>query len=139
HSSGQTMSDPETEQPPAASLPGDYRPVGGAFDELLEPNGRLRQHWQSLLAYLQRIAPEDVAARRESAQRILREHGATYNTYADAQSPSRPWERDLLPLVIPADEWRQLEAGLLQRARLLNLILADIYGPQTSLKEGLLP
>jgi uncharacterized circularly permuted ATP-grasp superfamily protein/uncharacterized alpha-E superfamily protein len=51
----------------------------------------------------------------------------------------RPWELDLLPLLIPPEEWAGLEAGLQQRAELLNLTLADIYGPQRLLREGFLP
>jgi uncharacterized circularly permuted ATP-grasp superfamily protein/uncharacterized alpha-E superfamily protein len=132
------MSGPE---PPtvASSLLGDYRTCTGAYDELTDTEGRLRPHWTSLLGSLERLSPEELAARQESSQRVIREHGATYNVYADGDRLGRPWSLDLLPLVISAREWRQIEAGLVQRSHLLNLILADIYGPQHLLKSGLIP
>lgn len=77
--------------------------------------------------------------RRESARQLLREHGVTYNVYADGESAERTWELDVLPFVLDPAEWAELEAGLIQRTRLLNLVLADIYGPQQLLKDGLLP
>ena len=51
----------------------------------------------------------------------------------------RPWQLDPIPLLIPPAEWRALEDGLIQRARLLDLILADLYGPQRLLERGFLP
>lgn len=63
----------------------------------------------------------------------------TYNVYADPKGADRPWELDLLPHVIAADEWQQLSAGIAQRARLLNAVLADLYGPQRLISAGLLP
>jgi uncharacterized circularly permuted ATP-grasp superfamily protein len=64
------------------------------------------------------------------AARQIQENGVTYNVYADPKGADRPWELDLLPHVLAADEWQQLSAGIAQRARLLNAVLADLYGPQ---------
>ncbi len=75
----------------------------------------------------------------EDVRQLLREHGVTYNVYADGASAERTWELDMVPLVIDAAEWADLEAGLIQRVRLLNLVLADIYGPQHLVRAGLLP
>ena len=63
----------------------------------------------------------------------------TYNVYRDPQGMDRPWELDMIPLLIPPAEWAQIETALAQRARLLNLVLADVYGPQRLVREGLLP
>jgi uncharacterized circularly permuted ATP-grasp superfamily protein len=71
--------------------------------------------------------------------RQIQENGVTYNVYADPKGADRPWELDLLPHVIAADEWARLSAGIAQRARLLNAVLADLYGPQRLIAEGLLP
>src|ERR1700674_5820477 len=74
-----------------------------------------------------------------SATQRIRENGVTYNVYGDPLGMDRPWNLDAIPLMIPPSEWNQLEAGLIQRARLLNLILADLYGPQRLLRGGLIP
>ena len=72
-------------------------------------------------------------------ERQIREHGITYNVYADAQGVHRPWEVDPIPLVLPADEWATIAAGIEQRADLLNRVLGDLYGPQTLMKGGSIP
>ena len=72
-------------------------------------------------------------------ERQIREHGITYNVYADAQGVHRPWEVDPIPLVLPADEWATIAAGIEQRADLLNRVLGDLYGAQTLMKSGAIP
>lgn len=129
----------ETELPPHLYRRESYRALPDTFDELIGADGLPRLHWRMLLSSLDRLPAEELRARRESARRLLREHGATYNVYADAQGLERPWSLDLLPFIVPPDEWRQIEAGLIQRAQLLNLLVADIYGAQRTISEGLLP
>jgi uncharacterized circularly permuted ATP-grasp superfamily protein/uncharacterized alpha-E superfamily protein len=129
----------EAQTPAADHLLGDYRPPAGVFDELLEPAGEPRPQWSSVLAAFDRLGRTGLKLRWENARRLLREHGVTYNIYGDAQGLERLWELDLVPLVIAPEEWTRIEAGLIQRTRLLNLILADFYGPQRLLREGLLP
>ena len=124
---------------PHPSLLSRYFPFGGAYDEMREADGQTRSHWRKLIGSLQRLTPADLAARRETASRVLRDHGVTYNVYGDGQGLERPWALDLMPLIIPPEEWAGVEAGLIQRTRLLNAVLADIYGPQTLVREGLLP
>jgi uncharacterized circularly permuted ATP-grasp superfamily protein/uncharacterized alpha-E superfamily protein len=131
-----SVPEPPTFEP---SLLGDYRSCPGAYDELTDVEGQVRPHWASLVGSLQRLSPEELVARQESTQRVIREHGATYNVYADGDRLGRPWSLDLLPLVISAREWRHIESGLTQRSHLLNSILTDIYGPQQLLKRGLIP
>ncbi|MDO8280388.1 MAG: circularly permuted type 2 ATP-grasp protein, partial [Burkholderiaceae bacterium] len=63
----------------------------------------------------------------------------TYNVYADADGPQRPWSLDLFPLIISPQDWRYIELGVQQRVRLLDHVMADVYGPQRMLAEGLLP
>ncbi len=134
------MSTVEAEQrPQTAILPGNYQPGAGGYDEMLAADGQLRAHWGTLAGALQRLTIEDFEARRESGRRILREHGATHNIHSDAQGLDRPWELDMLPLLIPPEEWRMIEDGLVQRARLLNVLLADIYGAQRVVREGVVP
>jgi uncharacterized circularly permuted ATP-grasp superfamily protein/uncharacterized alpha-E superfamily protein len=70
---------------------------------------------------------------------MIVENGITYNVYADAQGRDRPWILDPLPYLVSAEEWKTIESGVAQRARLLNALLADLYGPQTLLARGALP
>ncbi|MBK8070691.1 MAG: circularly permuted type 2 ATP-grasp protein [Ramlibacter sp.] len=72
-------------------------------------------------------------------QRQIRDNGVTYNVYADANGPQRPWALDLFPLVVPPQAWQQIETGVLQRVRLLDRVMADVYGPQELLSRALLP
>ncbi len=69
----------------------------------------------------------------------MRDNGVTYNVYADEGGPQRPWSLDLFPLIVSADSWQQLEIGVVQRMRLLEGLMADVYGPQSLLAQGLLP
>ena len=100
---------------------------------------RSAPHWQPLIEYLADGGAE--AARRsvEMTRRLIVENGVTYNVYADPQGRDRPWQLDPLPLLIAADEWRAIEAGVQQRARLLNALLADLYGAQDLIAEGVVP
>jgi uncharacterized circularly permuted ATP-grasp superfamily protein/uncharacterized alpha-E superfamily protein len=74
-----------------------------------------------------------------SLERQIRDNGVTYNVYADENGPQRPWSLDLFPLIIDPDSWQQIETGVLQRMRLLEQVMADVYGPQKLLAQGLIP
>ncbi len=106
---------------------------------MVNGQGRVRPHWKRLLSSLGALDADHMVERRESARRLLRQNGVTYNVHGDPQGIERPWPLDLLPLLIPPEEWRQIEAGVAQRARLLNAVLADLYGPQTLIRSGRLP
>ncbi len=110
-----------------------------AYDEMYAGEGQLLPHWQALMQELDQLGRDGLEHRRQEAQRLLRENGVTFNIYDGLRGASRPWQLDPIPLFISADEWSEIEAGLVQRAELLNLVLADIYGEQKLLKEGLLP
>ncbi|MHA6197611.1 circularly permuted type 2 ATP-grasp protein [Pseudomonas wadenswilerensis] len=116
-----------------------YPPHAAHQHELFAGDGSVRSHWQVPLAHLQQVGAAQLAQRQALLDRQLRENGVTYNIYADPDGADRPWELDLLPQVIPAAEWAELARGLAQRARLLNAVLGDLYGPQRLIGEGLLP
>ena len=117
----------------------DYARVAGVRDEMLGRNGEARPPWRPLCASLQRLGPTELARRWEGARRLIRENGVTYNVYGDPRGTDRPWELDPLPLVLGPEGWTVIRAALAQRARLLDAILADVYGPQRLLREGHLP
>jgi uncharacterized circularly permuted ATP-grasp superfamily protein/uncharacterized alpha-E superfamily protein len=110
------------------------------YDELLDEKGSVRSHWRALIDHV--AAGDGTGAGRRSLEltrRLIVENGVTYNVYADPQGADRPWGLDPLPLVLTAAEWREIEAGVAQRAQLLNALLGDLYGPQRLLAEGVVP
>ena len=116
-----------------------YRPLPGIFDEMVDREGRVRAHWQPLLAMLARLGPSEIGRRFAAADRHLRDSGVFYRVYEDASGAERPWPLSHLPLLIDAAEWQALKAGLVQRAELLEAVLADAYGPANLVREGRLP
>ncbi|MCA3266036.1 MAG: circularly permuted type 2 ATP-grasp protein, partial [Azospirillum sp.] len=109
------------------------------YDEMVTGGGQIRFHWQAIMGALRTLPPGALAERMERARRQYDENGVTYNVFADAAGAARPWQFDLIPLPIPADEWEEIEVALAKRATLLDRVLADLYGPQNLLKERLLP
>ncbi len=96
-------------------------------------------HWASFFEHMGPFDPRELNRRASRLQRQLRDNGVTYNVYADAGGPQRPWSLDLFPLIVTPRSWRQIEAGVLQRVRLLERVMADVYGPQELLRRGLIP
>ncbi|NKB66616.1 MAG: hypothetical protein GKR89_06110 [Candidatus Latescibacteria bacterium] len=121
------------------SLGQAYRTEVGAYDEMQADNGVVRPHWQDFIQALDQHQADELRHRRQDIRRLLREDGASYNVHADTPHTNRPWDLDPIPLLISQSEWETIEAGLIQRAELLNLILKDLYGPRTLLRQGLVP
>src|SRR5580692_1119368 len=112
---------------------------GLAYDELSADGVTPRPHWARIMKSFRAIGPEELGRRWERAERRIRENGITYNIYSDPLGANRPWKIDIVPFLIPAEEWRFLEAGIVQRARLLSRILEDLYGSQELLANGRFP
>jgi uncharacterized circularly permuted ATP-grasp superfamily protein/uncharacterized alpha-E superfamily protein len=122
-----------------AGLPWAYEAPAGHFDELLGDPPGLRPHWQRFAENAGDLSGPELAHKQTRIARQIHENGVTYNVYAAAAGPARPWGLDVLPLVLPATVWEALTGGLRQRARLLNAMAADFYGAQRLLEEGLVP
>jgi uncharacterized circularly permuted ATP-grasp superfamily protein/uncharacterized alpha-E superfamily protein len=116
-----------------------YQPLAGVFDELMDPDGRVRPHWQSFVAMLADLGIEEINKRFAAADRYLRDSGVFYRVHEDPDGVERPWPLSHVPLIINAEEWRQLIPGLGQRADLLEAVLADAYGAGDLVREGKLP
>jgi uncharacterized circularly permuted ATP-grasp superfamily protein/uncharacterized alpha-E superfamily protein len=108
-------------------------------DELVDSKKIPRAHWKDFLNVLNQLGQEEYLNRHDELKRLLRENGVTYNVYGDPNGFNRPWKLDSMPYIVPQKEWNQIENGLVQRAKLLNLVLKDIYGNKELIKEGLLP
>ena len=120
------------------SMPADT----GHRDELRDADDphALAPHWAQFFEHVGTEGLADLNRRADNLQRQIRDNGVTYNVYADtAKGLQRPWALDLFPTIVPPEDWAQIEAGVLQRARLLNAMMADLYGPQALLKNALLP
>lgn len=111
----------------------------GSYDEMCHRGGGVRGHWEHMIRSLEGLGPHALRERSEETRRLLRESGVSYNVYDDPKGMNRPWELDPVPLLLPSEEWSELEVSLIQRAELLNLILADLYGPRTLIRKGLIP
>jgi uncharacterized circularly permuted ATP-grasp superfamily protein/uncharacterized alpha-E superfamily protein len=116
-----------------------YEPRGVVHDELFADDGQPRPHYDTFVRSLETLGRHELASRWESAKRAIRDNGVTYNVYGDPEGTDRPWTLDMIPLLVSSSEWSRLEAALVQRARVLNLLLADLYGPQRLVREQLLP
>jgi uncharacterized circularly permuted ATP-grasp superfamily protein/uncharacterized alpha-E superfamily protein len=112
-----------------------YERNAGAFDELLGADGEIFPHYAKLLGELEDFGAAELARRADASQRFVNEHGITYNVYGDPRGMERPWQLDPIPLIVAPEEWRALETGLVQRATLLNKILADCYGAQELIRS----
>lgn len=117
----------------AGSAPEAAAPQAEASDDTLSPE------WTRFFNFLGADGFYDLNHRTANLRRQIRDNGVTYNVYADANGPQRPWALDLFPMMVSAADWAQIEAGIQQRARLLDRVMADIYGPQELLSKGLLP
>ncbi len=131
---------PSDDVPPAAALAARLAlpPREGHFDELRDASGRLREPWQRFFELLGADGFNDLDRRQGVLSRQIHENGVTYTVYAD-EGPARPWSLDLLPFVVDEDEWAGIEAGVRQRAALLDAIASDVYGAQSLVGEGFLP
>lgn len=109
------------------------------YDEMLAAPRQPRPHWQAFAERLSGFPEEALLHRADFVRGAIEADGVTYNVYADPKGTKRPWELDMLPLIVGAAEWQTLGAAVAQRGRLLNAILADLYGPRHLLTEGLLP
>ncbi len=116
-----------------------YSALEGRYDELLAAPHMPRAHWHAFVRSLASREGAEIGDTLALMEREIREHGITYNVYADPKGADRPWEVDPLPLILSAREWEEIETGIAQRADLLNRVLADIYGGQELLRDGAIP
>jgi uncharacterized circularly permuted ATP-grasp superfamily protein/uncharacterized alpha-E superfamily protein len=107
------------------------------WDEMVGFHGRVRRGWRELSTVAEQLGPEGLAAAAAQARRLLDEDGVTYRPLG-AEDDQR-WGLDPLPVFLDEVEWTVLEPGLIQRAQLLDRLLADLYGPRESIRSGTLP
>jgi uncharacterized circularly permuted ATP-grasp superfamily protein len=109
------------------------------YDEMRTGDGGVRAHYRAFADWLDRTSPDRIAQKRGEAERAFHRVGITFAVYGEGASTERLIPFDLVPRIIPADEWHTLESGLKQRVHALNLFLHDVYHDQLILKKGIVP
>ena len=136
----------------AVSQPDMFSTASG-FDEFAAPDGTVRQGWSTLAEGLDEFAEIDLLRAQREVERLLEDDNVTYTPNpaaaisiadeTDGRPPvinePQPWKLDPLPLILDDREWSRLETGLVQRAELLDAIMADLYGARSLLASGTLP
>lgn len=123
-------------------LIGSYRPLQGVPDELLGEDSAPRAHWLRFLDGLTEFSAAEIERRFAACDQHIRDSGVSYRAFSDSGDPlinERAWPLSHIPLVLPESEWRSIAAGVEQRARLQEALLADIYGPGKLFADGVLP
>src|SRR5882724_7511051 len=126
-------------KPGKPGLIDDYRLLPAIPDEMIDPAGNVRPGWTELMAGFDELGPEGLAARFERADQYLRDAGVFYRKYDGAAGKERAWPLAHVPLIIDETDWMLITRGLVQRAELLERLLADIYGDNHLVARGVLP
>ncbi len=113
--------------------------AGVGYCEVFD-DGHVRPHYARLVASLTQLSPDDFASRLSLTESIFRRQGITFGVYGQEEGVERTWPLDLMPRLIPAHEWTDLERGLVQRVGALNAFLEDIYlGEQAAIRDEIIP
>jgi uncharacterized circularly permuted ATP-grasp superfamily protein/uncharacterized alpha-E superfamily protein len=112
---------------------------GDVSDEVGDERGEVRAAWRAFAERFDALGADELQRRWEQARHLIHDNGVSFNVYGDAKGMERPWPLGPMPIVIGPEEFARLGRDLAQRARLFDALLADIYGPQRLLDEGLLP
>ena len=111
----------------------------GFYDELIGPEGQPRPGGATLAAHLEGLSKRQLKLRQEASERAIVEMGVTFTVYTEGQNIDRAWPFDIIPRIITASEWRQIEEGLRQRLTALNMFIDDLYHEQQILADGRVP
>jgi len=128
--------------PDVAAEPGLFEgyEVDGFFDEVFDADGRVRPHYAPLLARLSGFTSDDLVRQGRLRDAAFRSQGVTFTVYDEGEGIERTFPMDLLPRIVPADEWDHIEAGLVQRVTALNAFLDDLYvGERAAIHDGIVP
>src|SRR3954467_3647168 len=106
---------------------------------MVSESAGVRDHYRKLTAGFGQLQSEEFDQKRQAIDAAFLRQGITFNVYGDSQGAERIFPFDLVPRIIPADEWERIEAGLVQRITALNLFLHDIYHEQHILNDGTIP
>jgi uncharacterized circularly permuted ATP-grasp superfamily protein len=109
------------------------------FDEIFEPGGGVRREAEPVVRMIESLDPGDLRRRQQAAERALLHSGITFNVYGDGAGREKIFPFDIVPRIVRGAEWDTIERGLVQRIKALNLFLADVYGEQRIIRDGIVP
>ncbi len=135
---GEKLAARQVQDPGAFGLFQHYA-LGDAYDEIFDPRKGVRPHFARLLESLAETPVDELRRRQQACEQSFLHQGITFTVYGDTQTTERIIPTDLLPRIIPAAEWKRLEAGLKQRIEALNHFLHDIYSDGRVLRDGIVP
>src|SRR5689334_739238 len=115
-----------------------YSPIKGVWDEMYGEND-IRDHYSKVIDYLSRESAEDLSRKEELAKRLFMSQGITFTVYISGEGIEKIFPFDIIPRIITAAEWDQIEKGIKQRLTALNLFLKDVYNEQFIIKDGVVP
>lgn len=116
-----------------------YAATAAYYDELIAPGTGPRPAARALCEYLASLSDEELSERKTSAELAILVMGITFTVYTEGGSIDRAWPFDIVPRIIPKQEWDRTEAGLKQRVQALNLFIDDLYHAQKIIKDGVFP
>lgn len=127
--------------PPAPDLLTGYAAGGTGYDDLRDPDGATRERWAGVAGSLAEMGLAELRSRQREADRLLDEDGVTLQVdgTGEARRTGLRWALDPVPALLTSDEWARIEQGVIERTELLDMVLADLYGPRDLLRTGVLP
>lgn len=133
----QTSAQQQSQQTSGLDVSG-YDP-GNFYDEMFSAPGQARPSCQLLAERIQQISVTDLQHRQSVAERSMHQLGITFSVYGDSEGQERIIPFDIIPRIIPGDEWSEVERGLRQRIAAINQFIQDIYHDQRIIQEGVVP
>jgi uncharacterized circularly permuted ATP-grasp superfamily protein len=115
-----------------------YRP-DSAYDELFEADGTLREHARGLADFLVGEPKNGLQDRQAAVDRTILDMGISFTVYSEGDNIDRSWPLDVIPRIMPGDEWDLIERGLVQRVQALNLFIDDLYNERRIIADGVIP
>ncbi len=117
----------------------DNYSTDGFYDEMFDSDGQPRGRADALAKRLVSLSDGELVRRQKAADLTLLNMGITFAVYGHAAGTEKVWPFDIVPRIVDATEWHKIDRGLKQRILALNMFVADVYGEQRILKEGIVP
>lgn len=109
------------------------------FDEMLKASGKPKDHYQKFYDMIQKFSIEELKEKHETAQLSFLRQGITFTVYNNNVGAERTMPFDFVPIIIPPEDWKTIEKGMVQRSEALNCFLQDVYNEQKIINEGIIP
>ncbi len=109
------------------------------YDEMFQPEGQIRPGYEHLKTKFETLTSQDLLNRQQTAERSMLSMGITFNVYSEGEGTERTMPIDIIPRVLTGREWDEMERGLKQRIKALNMFIHDVYNDQNILNDNVVP